>query len=190
MSSDVNKPASLDMALIGFVQDAPRHGYEIYQLLNGTPELRRIWRIKQSRLYAMLARLEDAGLLRSDVVMQEGRPPRKPLRTTEAGAIAFQRWRTQPVAQPREMRLEFMLKLYFALRAGPQTARQLANAQQALCAEWPDMRPDPADGPFLQAVVAYRHGHIDAIRSWLASLASETTLLVESSTPHEGRNPL
>lgn len=78
MSSDVNKPASLDMALIGFVQDAPRHGYEIYQLLNGTPELRRIWRIKQSRLYAMLARLEDAGLLRSDVVMQEGRPPRKP----------------------------------------------------------------------------------------------------------------
>ncbi|HQF69814.1 MAG TPA: PadR family transcriptional regulator, partial [Promineifilum sp.] len=154
-----------------------------------TPELRRIWRMKQSRLYAMLARLEAAGLLRSDVVTQAGRPPRKLLRPTEAGASAFDRWRTQPVAQPREMRLEFMLKLYFAVRAGPEAARQLVSAQEAVCAGWPEMRPDPADGPFLHAVVAYRRAHIAAIRGWLASLATATMPLTESPTPYEDRSP-
>jgi len=189
LSNSPAEPASLELALVGFVEDAPRHGYEIHQLLTGTPELRRIWRMKQSRLYAMLARLEDAGLLRSDVVMQAGRPPRKLLRPTEAGVSAFQRWRTQPVAQPREMRLEFMLKLYFALRDGPETARQLVSAQQAVAHDWPEMRPDPADGPFLHAVVAYRRAHIAAIRDWLASLAAETLPLTESPTSYEVRSP-
>ncbi|MBX7250839.1 MAG: PadR family transcriptional regulator [Candidatus Promineofilum sp.] len=190
MSNSPAEPASLELALIGFVEDAPRHGYEIYQLLTGTPELHRIWRMKQSRLYAMLARLEDAELLRSDVVMQAGRPPRKLLRPTEAGASAFQTWRTQPVAQPREMRLEFMLKLYFALRHTPQTAQQLVSAQQAVCAGWPEMRPDPADGPFLHAVVVYRRAHIAAIRDWLASLATETLLLAARPPSHAERSPL
>ncbi|HOU41450.1 MAG TPA: PadR family transcriptional regulator [Promineifilum sp.] len=189
LSNGPAEPASLELALIGFVEDAPRHGYEIHQLLTDTPELRRIWRMKQSRLYAMLARLEAAGLLRSDVVTQAGRPPRKLLRPTEAGASAFGRWRTEPVAQPREMRLEFMLKLYFAVRAGPEAARQLVSAQEAVCAGWPEMRPDPADGPFLHAVVAYRRAHIAAIRGWLASLATATMPLTESPTPYEDRSP-
>jgi len=189
LSKGPAEPASLELALVGFVEDAPRHGYEIHQLLTDTPELRRIWRMKQSRLYAMLARLEAAGLLRSDVVTQAGRPPRKLLRPTEAGASAFGRWRTEPVAQPREMRLEFMLKLYFAVRAGPEAARQLVSAQEAVCAGWPEMRPDPADGPFLHAVVAYRRAHIAAIRGWLASLATATMPLTESPTPYEDRSP-
>lgn len=189
LSNGPAEPASLELALIGFVEDAPRHGYEIHQLLTGTPELHRIWRMKQSRLYAMLARLEDAGLLCSDVVMQAGRPPRKLFRPTAAGASALQRWRTQPVAQPREMRLEFMLKLYFALRDGPATAQQLVSAQQAVAHDWPEMRPDPADGPFLHAVVAYRRAHITAIRDWLASLAAETLLLAEGPPSHAERSP-
>ncbi len=176
--SNGGEAASLEVALIGFVRQRPRHGYEVYRLLTGTPELRRIWRLKQSRLYAMLARLEADGLLHSDLAPQAGRPARKVFRPTEGGAAAFDRWLTQPVAQPREMRLAFMLKLYFALRDGPETARRLLSAQQATCAAWPDMRPDPADGPFLSAVVAYRRAHIAAIRDWLAALAAEMAATV------------
>lgn len=171
--------ASSELALIGFIRERPRHGYEIYRLLVDTPELRRIWRMKQSRLYAILARLEDGGLLHSHLAMQTGRPPRKMYHPTESGAAEFGHWLTQPVAQPREMRLEFMLKLYFALREGSETARQLIAAQQTICATWPNMGPDPADGPFLSAVVAYRRAHIAAIRDWLASLLAEMPALME-----------
>ena len=50
------------LALLGFVRQQPSHGYDIYRQLMQSPELRLIWRVKQSRLYALLARLEEAGL--------------------------------------------------------------------------------------------------------------------------------
>ena len=53
---------SCSLALLGFLRREPSYGYEIYQRLNRS-DLRDIWRLKQSRLYAMLARLEAAGLL-------------------------------------------------------------------------------------------------------------------------------
>ena len=169
------------LAVLGFVRPRASHGYDIYRQLTGSAELRRVWQMKQSRLYALLARLEELGLLLATVEPSDGHPPRKVFHLTAAGAAAFERWLAEPVAQPREMRLEFMLKFYFALRDGPETARRLVSAQQATCAAWPDMRPDPADGPFLSAVVAYRRAHIAAIHDWLAALAAE---LATTATTH------
>ena len=72
------------LALLGFVRRQPRHGYDIYRQLSQAPELRAVWRVKQSRLYALLARLEGAGLLSATSEPADGRPPRKVFRLTEA----------------------------------------------------------------------------------------------------------
>ena len=158
------------LALLGFVRQQPSHGYDIYRQLMQSPELRLIWRVKQSRLYALLARLEEAGLLSSTAEPSEGRPPRRVFHLTEAGAAAFDVWLAQPVAQPREIRLEFMLKLYFALQAGEATAARLVAGQRAVCAGWLADKEGAADAPFAQAVTGYRRAHVRAIGAWLDGL--------------------
>jgi len=171
------------LAILGFVRREPRHGYAIYQQLNRS-ELRAIWRLKQSRLYAMLARLEDADFLRTTSESYAGRPSRKVFHLTEAGASAFEKWLEQPVAHPRDVRLEFMLKLYFALEAGNESATQLIARQRAVWAAWIEDIPAAEDSAFVQVVAAYRRAHILAIGNWLAGLQPQ------GGFPEAGRFPL
>lgn len=176
MNTDGDSSLSIEIALLGLVAARPAHGYEIYQRLNLTPELRLIWRFKQSRLYAMLARLEEAGYLwAAPEESPEGRPPRKVLHLTPAGREAFAAWLVRPVDQPREMRLAFMLKLYFATAEGPAAVTRLVEGQQAVCAGWLALqnRGDEAATPFIRAVRRYRRSHVEAIRDWLATLIDE-----------------
>ncbi len=175
MSPLLQSPLTIEHALLGFVRHEPLHGYEIHRRLSQTPELRLIWRIKQSRLYALLARLEEEGLLRASHEPQDGRPPRKVFHLTAAGEDAFGRWLVEPVQLPREMRLEFMLKLYFAGEEGAAVAEELIHAQGAVCERWPATRAGngTAAGQFGRAVRLYRRKHIEAIQEWLASLATE-----------------
>ena len=158
------------LALLGFVRRQPRHGYDIYRQLSQAPELRAVWRVKQSRLYALLARLEGAGLLSATSEPADGRPPRKVFRLTEAGAAVLAEWLAQPVAQPRDIRLEFMLKLYFALQEGGETAARLVERQRAGCAGWLVDKGEAADAPFARAVASYRQAHVRAIGEWLDGL--------------------
>ncbi len=80
MSPRAAEPFTLEYALLGFLSDAPLHGYEIYQRLQNADELSRVWRLKQAHLYALIAKLEGAGLLAAEVIPQEARPPRRVLR--------------------------------------------------------------------------------------------------------------
>lgn len=174
MSPLLQTPLTVENALLGFLRDEPLHGYEINRRLVETPELRLVWRVKQSRLYALLSRLEDEGLLEATLEPQDGRPPRKVYHLTTAGARAFDRWLTQPVQLPREMRLEFMLKLFFALREERQTAFRLIDSQLAVCERWLATQTDgETPSAYTRAVRRYRSGHIEAIREWLVRLPAE-----------------
>ena len=51
------------LALLGFVRRQPRHGYDIYRQLSQAPELRAVWRVKQSRLYAQMCIRDRAAVL-------------------------------------------------------------------------------------------------------------------------------
>lgn len=170
MSNTPDTVTSGSLALLGFVREQPSHGYDIYRQLTASADLRLIWRVKQSRLYALLARLEEMGLLSATIEPQDGRPPRKVFHLTAAGAAAFADWLTQPVAQPRDIRLEFMLKLYFALQAGGETAARLVERQRAVCAGWLADKGEAADAPFARAVTVYRRAHVRAIGEWLDGL--------------------
>lgn len=183
MSPLLPTPLNVEHALLGFVRHEPLHGYEIHRRLRETPELSLIWRMKQSRLYALLARLEDEGLLQASHEPQDGRPPRKVFHLTPEGEVAFGRWLVEPVRLPREMRLEFMLKLYFAGEEGAAIAGQLIEEQRAVCGRWLATRTGDgaATGPFGRAVRLYRRKHIEAIRDWLASMAVEYAATEPSS---------
>jgi len=183
MSNTPSIPLSAAYVLLGLIRYEPLHGYEIHRRLAETPELRLVWRIKQSRLYALLSRLEDEGLVGVKVEPQEARPPRKVYHLTATGRRAYEQWLTQPVDLPRELRLDFMLKLYFAIEEGPETLSLLIQRQQEICAHWlttwgggnasPSGGGDAPASPFIRAVRRYRHSHIEAIQGWLTSLSDD-----------------
>lgn len=175
MSNPLPIPPSAAYAVLGLIRHQPLHGYEIHRRLTETPELRLVWRIKQSRLYALLSRLEEDGLAGVSVEPQEARPPRKVYHLTPDGRRAYEQWLTEPVELPRELRLDFMLKLFFAIEEGPETTARLIQQQQNVCAQWLATwgEADADAPPFMRAVRRYRHSHIAAIQAWLASLSDD-----------------
>src|SRR3712207_428899 len=114
MSPMVKLPLTLEHALLGFLWQRPMHAYEIHQMLKEARALGLIWHLKQSQLYALLARLEEEGYITSITEPQGTRPPRRVMHLTSQGREAFQRWLVEPVAHGRDFRQEFLAKLFFA----------------------------------------------------------------------------
>ncbi|MDQ3250468.1 MAG: PadR family transcriptional regulator [Chloroflexota bacterium] len=176
---------TIEHALLGFLRQQPRHGYEIYQQLSDPAGLWQAWRLKQSQLYALLAKLEEAGLIVATLQFQEARPPRKVLHLSESGCTAFLDWVQSPVVHARQMRLEFLAKFYFAQREGVEVARQLVEQQQAVCRTWLAQQqrqaqpvPDPDTYPWF--VNQFRLTQIQALLIWL-ELCAQTLVLSESA---------
>ena len=171
-------PLSIELALLGYVRSQPMHGYEIYQRLLSPGGLGNVWRIKQPLLYAYLKRLESAGLLRATVEAQTERPPRRLLAITPAGEEAFRRWLAQPVARGRELRLEFLAKLYFARSEGQAVALRLLDAQLQQFDEWlgrldSHRRNLPGEAVYERLVADYRRGQVSAAIGWLTAVHTE-----------------
>ena len=166
------------------------HGYEIYQRLTAQQGLWPIWRLKQSQLYALLARLEEQGYLAADLQPQAVRPPRKIYSLTAAGRTAFLDWLHSPVARGRQMRIEFLARFYFACRQGQPVADNLLAQQTVICEQWLAelRRLAPAPGEpeiFVHAVHQFR---VRQVQSFLAWLADCRAMLAQETTPEGGTN--
>ncbi|MFQ5612144.1 MAG: PadR family transcriptional regulator [Anaerolineae bacterium] len=176
MSPLARTPLTIEHALLGFVLQQPMHGYEIHQRLRQAEGLGLVWQLKQSQLYALLGKLEESGYLTATLEPQEARPPRKVFRLTGAGREAFQTWVQAPVPQGRKLRMEFMAKLYFARRLGPEVVAGLVERQREVCQRWLDalrtqVEPIHSNRPFDRLVYQFRIGQIEAMLSWLDACA-------------------
>jgi DNA-binding PadR family transcriptional regulator len=146
-------PFTIEYALLGFLRHGPLHGYEIHRQLSDPAGLGLVWRLKQSQLYALLSKLEDAGYVTAAVEPQAARPPRKVFELTRSGREAFLDWVHSPVLHGREVRLHFLTKLYFAQREGREVAARLIEGQRAVCRGW--------------LAVQFRVAQIEAMLGWL-----------------------
>lgn len=167
MSPRVRDPLTIELALLGFLKEKPRHGYEIYRQLSDSRGMWMIWRMKTSQLYALLGRLEDAGYVTSVVEPQQAGPPRKVYRLTPTGNQAFDEWVRSPVKHGRELRLDFLAKLFFALREGKEIVLRLIKDQRHVCHQWLDTRQASDELTFESMVYDYRTGQIRAMLQWL-----------------------
>ena len=166
-----------DSALLGFLSYDQLHGYEIYQRFSNLPGLWEIWRIKQSRLYAMLARLEAKGLIQSDILYQENRPARKVFEITSDGKATYHAWISQPVGNGREFRLEFLVRLFFAIQEGSTSKNHLVQKQIDTCKVWLAEEHQAQqvledDQSFEKSIRDFRIGQIVAMMEWLSSVES------------------
>jgi PadR family transcriptional regulator AphA len=76
MSPMVKLPLTIEHALLGLLRRGPMHAYEMHRMLLQSEALGLVWRLKQSQLYALLGRLEEAGYVAGVVEAQPARPPR------------------------------------------------------------------------------------------------------------------
>jgi len=165
-------PLTVEYALLGLLYQHPRHGYEIYQELLAEDGLSLVWRVKQSQLYALFAKLEQQEYIIATLEPQDARPPRKILQLTPAGQKTFLGWLRSPVSQGRRMRQEFMAKLYFARRLEPDAAPLLIDRQREVCQTWLAALRANADDlsterPFEWLVHQFRIGQVEAMVNWL-----------------------
>jgi DNA-binding PadR family transcriptional regulator len=172
-------PLSIEWSLLGFLAEQPLHGYEIHQRLSQAAELGLVWQLKQSRLYALLARLEGRGYVDHTMEPQDARPPRKVYALTPEGKAALETWLHTPVEHGRDFRLEFLAKLYFAQREGEGVLRALFGAQRGLCQRWLALQQAALEtrepDTFEWLVYRFRLGQVQAILEWLE--VSEGALL-------------
>lgn len=177
MSPRPSAPLSLEFILLGLIIEKPMHGYDLYRELSQLEALSEVWRLKQSLLYALLEKLEAAGFVTSELLPTESHITRREFRPTPDGVAAFQVWIALPVEHPRQVRQEFLAKLYFARKAGRLNALALCATQLENCQEWRSAlqnqaasRP-PAD--YKGMVNRYRLHMIQATIHWLRELTRE-----------------
>ncbi len=183
----ISEPA--EYALLGLLESQPMHGYEMFQQFeSGT--LGQIVHLEMSQMYAFLKKLERLRYIEAELEPQGTRPPRKVFHLLPAGHDAFFQWLTEPVLRPREVRILFLLKLYFAQNLAPARIAHLIDAQIVACNSFLDhletqheQAATSGDENFFDHVVL--RGRIYQTRSlldWLKELQEEMTKTQPSST--------
>ena len=127
-----DKPAT-EYALMGVLMSGPKHGYEILQLLE--TGLGPAWSVSTSQLYVLLKRLEKEGLVSSTLQTQDTRPAKRVFSLMPTAEKKFLNWLESPTQHVRDLRIEFLAKLFFFRNLGLQGGNALVDAQIALLEE-------------------------------------------------------
>jgi PadR family transcriptional regulator AphA len=174
---------STEYVLLGTLFSGQKHGYEIMQFLESA--LESTWRVSTSQLYVLLKRLEREGLLQSSVEAQETRPSKRVFSLTPVGTNAFLEWLRSPVNHVRDLRIEFLAKLFFFRHLSLQGGNDLVNAQVKALEEikgWIQKRQDRENDPFNKLVLGIK---VMTVESWLTWLRTQATHFMKEFHPHD-----
>lgn len=170
-------------AILGLLSldDGTGHGYDLARHFADGQPLGDVLRLEPGMLYHHLKKLAKTGWLSSTVEPQGARPPRQVYRITDAGRDELQRWLREPVARTREIRLEFLVKLYFARRTDRALADRLIAEQretferleESLSSQLDSQTVDSAsdDAEFSHSVLQLRLAQTRAAIDWLRLVA-------------------
>lgn len=102
---------SLSHAILGFLDYQPMSGYDLKKYFDQS--VAHFWSATQSHIYKALETLEAEGMVKSQVIQQEGKPNRKQYQITDAGRAELQRWTSTPL--PVEAKREaWLIQVFFA----------------------------------------------------------------------------
>lgn len=118
-------------AILGllYFEEAGGHGYDLARHFADDRPLGDVLKLEPGMLYHHLKKLARTGWVTVDIEPQGTRPPRQIYTLTDAGKDQLLRWLREPVQHTREIRLEFLIKLYFARLLDPVLAAELIRGQ-------------------------------------------------------------
>jgi DNA-binding PadR family transcriptional regulator len=108
---------SVRNALLGLLEQRPRHGYELHDAFEAVVGGEENWDVKPAQVYATLTRLEQDGLIAEESLAQDGGPAKRIYAVTPAGRRALREWFSTPVKTAHQ-RDEFFLKLVLSVATG------------------------------------------------------------------------
>ncbi len=124
-----DRPAT-EYALLGVLMSGPKHGYDILQSLE--TGLGPAWSVSTSQLYVLLKRLEQEGWVSSTLKTQDTRPSKRVFSIMPTAKDRFMNWLKSPTDHVRDLRIEFLAKLFFFRELGLKGGDALVDAQIAL----------------------------------------------------------
>lgn len=174
----INEPA--EYAILGLLEECPMHGYELHQRFQSKP-LEHIVHIEMGQLYAFLKKLEHLMCIEASQSQQGRRPQRKVYHLTTSGRVILQEWLTTPVERPRDIRIFFLLKLYFLQRLAPEHLASVIEQEITACQHFLAVLAAQREGPctirsqaaFDQVVLRSRMYQTEALLAWLHELQAE-----------------
>ena len=150
----------------------PTHGYEILQFLDSS--LGSTWRLSTSQLYALLKRLEKKDIVTSIVETQDTRPAKRVFSLTPVGKKAFLDWLQIPTAHVRDIRIEFLAKLFFFHRLSLKGGGKLIKAQVQILEQIRERileRQESEKDPHNKLVLGFKTVTLEAWHEWLLDQA-------------------
>jgi PadR family transcriptional regulator AphA len=118
---------SAEKALLGILMTGPKHGYELHGYVSA--QMNQFWDLSMSQVYALLKRMEHNGVVVSQEERQESRPAKKIFSLTHKGKKTFLHWVCSPVEHVRDVRIEFLAKLFFMRELRLKEGPSLINKQ-------------------------------------------------------------
>ena len=116
--------SNAELAVLSLLVEQPRHAYEIEQVIEDR-NMRYWTEIGFSSIYRVLTKLEESGLLTSELQPPEGRgPARKVYHPTPTGKEAWQQAALHNLAKPERKYSSFLLGLDNLAALPPRDAQQ------------------------------------------------------------------
>jgi PadR family transcriptional regulator, regulatory protein AphA len=178
-------PVAAEFAVLGMIAATPEgaiHGYDLSRSLADSA-LGKIIRIEPGMLYHYLKKLARSDSITTRVEQQQGRPDRQVHALTPEGHAALMSWLAEPVTSTREIRLDFLVKLYLSERLDPDhrfrliedQKRVMQNRAKRLQMQVDDPQPLDPDNAFGDMVLRLRLSQTRAALEWLDSIPRSPT---------------
>jgi len=134
-----------EWVVLGLLAESPAHGFALARLLARGGEVGRVWAVSRPLTYRAIDQLAADDLIEPVRTEPGAGPPRTVHKVTAGGRRALRRWLAQPVAHPREVRAELLVKLLLLERAGRPTAPLLQAQREEFAGLFDATRRPPAD---------------------------------------------
>jgi len=164
--------ADLEIALLGYLFEGPKHGYELYKEISDPMGIGGVWRVKIGKMYSMFKNLESQGFLSATSERDGNRPSKNTFLLTNKGKNIFNKWMRAPIKHGRDLRILFLMKIYFLRRSELFDRKGLILEQKAECENWKeqyetDLHKKNEENSFNWFVRKYRSSQIDGFINWL-----------------------
>jgi PadR family transcriptional regulator, regulatory protein AphA len=104
--------------LLGFIKYGPMTGYEIKQ--NMEHSTAHFWHAHHSQIYTTLRKMEQEGLVSSQLQQQEGSPDRRVYSLLPAGRQILNEWLEHPQTEATPIKEDFLVRIFFSATRDPQ----------------------------------------------------------------------
>jgi DNA-binding PadR family transcriptional regulator len=175
-------------AVLALLVEQPRHGWAIVRELAPDGEVGRVWTLSRPLAYRAMDTLTARRLVRPTGTEQAGGPRRTILGPTAAGRREVDRWLATPVAHPRDVRTELLVKLVLAPRLGIDP-RPLVRAQRRAFKPVFGSLARAAAAPGADVVDQWRHQSALAIARFLDHLLASPAIRARSSSTARSSGP-